>query len=1680
MNDAPLDTPSGPPLHPPSMAEDTNDTTPHVFVVIPLDVQMDESSESVEEEKNSDETVTNLNVAPSAPSEDEDEDSDNETSALSIHHQTQGSGDTVVAAVDPELSDNSHESVFSPGEDENKDSISTSTSNFIRQWFFKDLKTKSPLPARQLELVSENQEEYVNIEIASDTETQSIEWKLPVGDIPSGSFELILGISSRDLDLKAVDSITFGYVYDDTTQKSTRPSEVIPSSTLKTLFATSVPRDDISTAVQDEESDEPAAAQSDGNSVVAQEEEGGKSTMTQKDENSVRAQQEDEEKEESKSTNPQDEGSPTTAPGNDDNLSVARKDRDDLATAQKDGDELAAAQTDEGESTTAEEGNVESDVTAGKSNKDNTDPDSPPTILRWKLHEKVSVKSATGGTIKIIMTIETWKGISLNPGAIGLHFLELFQDSFKSYQSDSSYRRHNPFAWYIDVNAVADSPPNDIVKEIVSYCFSGNGAYVAMLTHSTAGQHLDLYHIDQDIPSSSLVESWKLSSSKTIVFDISVSWDGSQVVVLNLTRRGLSAVYSRQKPKKRARASSSMASGYPGAQYSVGNSHAKISKQYCRGTFHVSAPISPDQEPSNSERFITFDGITMSIYSVHGKWKLLDTRTIGQPEDSIDADSKWKDRLQSGRLVLECGDGMYISSQSLTGTNGLIAAMDLSTTQPERPYITTSLSKCGGFFVMASKEHIDLYLTDTWTRLGSWTLPNDIGLRQEISNVFFTNEGQRIVISTTSDLSSDIHSQGYVVDISTMDMVGRIHSRGLRHHSHAVINLTDSPASVLLYRSQTTLGAIRYTDRLIRSSSGMATKCNDQCSSMDTFQPPTSPVFQAEVIVGTVEPRDRRKVMPMISVAAQEADSVHKSAIEFPRSEGTRLLGIQRSHFNDHSILVITLNTLVLVWRIPKVHDGEYELILAEGNMLRTKWSVCRHHQLHKRDRSGVMSTRNLLDPLIHDSNAFLDGIVRLAEIFKDADEMSKHAMVRYVERHINQRLRSENDSAAILIRLCNSWTPESHERLLVFIGALCGSPSFRWVPALNTGLNANPILILLNRLQNYLYIIDIVEVMINYCVRQAKADSDLQFLGPVFHSLRIALEFHKVDAGLMSRALRTFAYFPAREYNFAIDHHAIASTPFESNADRMLHEWKDPVLQLTSKPAGVLINERLTPYLFVASYDMLWTVEEIPVPKRRDLAILQKIILILTSTSRKRYVCHPFELEDLDNPALVALVRYKWMKFGLMYWLLKTVFYGYIGGFFLFTVIWDIYFDYTSSYMRVVRDTNMALSWIFALGSFRELVVLIILKMKLRGKVYRAVEILSSLIPTIGYLTGSHFVYDMTNSDVYRFILCLSVLILMLQFLFEFRVMRKVGSFLSVLGRTFRSIWVLLGIFAYLIIAYAISFLYMKYGLCIDDSCSNRPDAKPDNPFIATTLTYFMTGGLYEMAETDIKNRNWMAHILLATFLFSVTIMLNILIGMVNHAFDSDGKYATLEWMENRMYLVTRAENTLRGLPFISQENSLRFPKSIYYTATPQQVRDYRAESQRLTKEATSAALPLESDSHNDDSITKLESLKPKPEYAFTTSDKHAAQQEKQEHQQEQEMGQDQDQQDRLQQAWVDHLEEMTVKFREELRAQLEAQKRLADEELEAQKRQADERIEQVQAQLSEILCVLRAGVGQ
>lgn len=121
MTDRPLNSPTN--LS--SRIEDTSGTR-HVFVEIPLDVLMDNSSESMEEEEDLDGIVLTV-ASPATAAMVDGDDTDDESSTPSIYHEPQGL-EEVSASSD---NGSSNGTVYFPGEDDsNNDSMSANATNF--------------------------------------------------------------------------------------------------------------------------------------------------------------------------------------------------------------------------------------------------------------------------------------------------------------------------------------------------------------------------------------------------------------------------------------------------------------------------------------------------------------------------------------------------------------------------------------------------------------------------------------------------------------------------------------------------------------------------------------------------------------------------------------------------------------------------------------------------------------------------------------------------------------------------------------------------------------------------------------------------------------------------------------------------------------------------------------------------------------------------------------------------------------------------------------------------------------------------------------------------------------------------------------------------------------------------------------------------------------------------------------------------------------------------------------------------------------------------------------------------------------------------------------------------------------------------------------------------------------
>ncbi|KAG0258226.1 hypothetical protein BG011_003417 [Mortierella polycephala] len=117
-----------------------------------------------------------------------------------------------------------------------------------------------------------------------------------------------------------------------------------------------------------------------------------------------------------------------------------------------------------------------------------------------------------------------------------------------------------------------------------------------------------------------------------------------------------------------------------------------------------------------------------------------------------------------------------------------------------------------------------------------------------------------------------------------------------------------------------------------------------------------------------------------------------------------------------------------------------------------------------------------------------------------------------------------------------------------------------------------------------------------------------------------------------------------------------------------------------------------------------------------------------------------------------------------------------------------------------------------------------------------------------------------------------------------------------------------------------------------------------PSHYYVAITTTLFYASGRYDSVADELDSEDWSLQLLMiAYFFFTVVLMLNVLIALVNQAFDDGNETWRLAWLQNQLYLIENVENLTFHIPGF-REHFDYFPDEIYYSATAKEVEDYRA----------------------------------------------------------------------------------------------------------------------------------------
>ncbi|KAF9272478.1 hypothetical protein BGZ68_002376, partial [Mortierella alpina] len=331
--------------------------------------------------------------------------------------------------------------------------------------------------------------------------------------------------------------------------------------------------------------------------------------------------------------------------------------------------------------------------------------------------------------------------------------------------------------------------------------------------------------------------------------------------------------------------------------------------------------------------------------------------------------------------------------------------------------------------------------------------------------------------------------------------------------------------------------------------------------------------------------------------------------------------------------------------------------------------------------------------------------------------------------------------------------------------------------------------------------------------------------------------------------------------------------------------------------------------------------------------------ILKLQFRSHTYVECHDFTLEFFDNPAIAALVAYKWNTIGFMYWLIRFVFQCIF--YFLVTVaaLMQVYYKGTEK----IHLAGVFVAIIVFGVTFLWLELLQATKNWNRyASIYNILDMVAYTVPVAASIDQLVILIkgDVTGNTR---ILSFSVLAVFIHALFELRINKSVCKYVTIIQETVIEIRVFFIIFAGGLFAFTVATLHLLRGCPVLGECE-APTTKLSPHFLgALSATYFFMGGRYEPVSKEFESEDWGFHLMMAVyFFFTVIVMLNVLIALINVAFTKGDDSWRLVWIESRLHYIESAENMSYHIPGFRQSHNW-FPKEIYYSATLQKVRAYR-----------------------------------------------------------------------------------------------------------------------------------------
>ncbi|KAF9934230.1 hypothetical protein FBU30_002923 [Linnemannia zychae] len=1093
--------------------------------------------------------------------------------------------------------------------------------------------------------------------------------------------------------------------------------------------------------------------------------------------------------------------------------------------------------------------------------------------------------------------------------------------------------------------------------------------------------------------------------------NVSLSWDASMVALLDATglipgvdndRQSAFAVFDHVRAPHSTISEKGEVTSFPATvirpskhyhDFTGTYSGSRFKNFFGCGKFHISALVNQDIK---DELFITCNMDEVNVYGVYPSWRHIHTVRLDRPEDPVydlyqpclqlintlcGRNFVWDVRNNDGIAVYDVEDGSFVSFS----LKHRLHPNELSF-QDNTPFC---LSSDGSFFALYQERVISTHWIGSGTLRNKFLLPdryftpNDIQFIQRDTHLLIRVDSQN------EDLGRGLF--GLIVRVEDMTLVDSFSLPGKYLALPTTPATSESAAGVfdqeLLTAHESTLDLVRLEDRIAASWSKPKYVCDDRCRSNvspiqsddnQEFISSSGIQFKIEDCVETLVRLTGEIQLASVVISASFENGEEVEKLVMPELERPMYGGSYTHRFflKCGTRLVIISRQIFTLWSLPSTLEGNLKLLVASA-IQDGQWHTCPHQEFFTTalymvinpDGSSVWADAPKAGEVFTRTSeeTFLPAIMLLAELYQRGDGTLRKEILRYVGQHINTYPVPEDPSKSILPYICNSWTPENCNIIQSFVAALLDSPYGRWVPQQKFDYKSNPIELMLEKAKTQPQALRMVESLIDYCISQARAETDAHFLVPVMSSLPTLIDPKRPHQELAQRTLRRLAYIPVKSRNLIIDHHR-TTHPFEFrwkfwvHNPRPLYKSNSPVLQMSRDQKVEPINGIFTVDLYVTSENLLWSVRkgtrtnaaealiDRPLAKAvRPSGMMNWIKAFLCMVwykcklwSRASIDIHSFTPQALDHPAVAAIVE---NKIGYKYWVMR----------FLFQCLYYILI-LVAVFMQVYTDRGNELAGLFiaiiafaAVFLWLELIQMVRDKKSYLESIYNFVDLIVFGLPLAGSINQLCIIWGNTSQGGNPALLSFSILFVFLHFLFELRVNKTVCHFVTIIIQIFDKIKVFFFIFAGGVIAFSIAMLHLLRS-CKGDACD--PTDFPNNFLRAMSATYFFMGGVYDPIGPLFNSDRVAFHLMMVVyFFFTVILMLNVLISLISLAFNDGDETWRLTWIENRLRYVESAENMSYRIPGFRRTHDW-FPKEIYYSATPQQVRDYNKVSERLVEQ--------------------------------------------------------------------------------------------------------------------------------